>query len=176
MEPSNVIDAVLAGQAKPGWAIFKYSAKENIKSVIFNTFYTLLFVVLGGILILGGKTGGVYLYAMGGLFELFGLYFLTSLIKLIRSLFYAKRSMIVFTDKEVLKSSNGEVSSYPYEYISSLRITNPMAANMPAFARTKDQYVDFTDTRTNKIIELTYNRMFGPPEPIFNFLNSKLIQ
>lgn len=176
MEPSNVIDAVLAGQAKPGWAIFKYSAKETVKSIIANATYTLLFIIPGGILILGGKTGGAYLYAMGGIFELFGFYFLISFIKLVHSLFYAKRNMIVFTDKEALKSFNGDVSSYPYEFISSLRITNPMAANMPAFARNKDQYVDFTDTRTNKVIELTHNRMFGPPEPIFNFLNSKLIQ
>lgn len=175
MESAKVLEEVLVGQAKPGWAIYKYSSKEAVKSLSFRIFYLLLFGGVAVAFILMASTYGSTNYIFAGVFGLIVLYLIISIIGFARGILHSNRSMIVFTDKEVIKSLNGMVKGYPYDIIKSPKITNPLAANLPPLARRPEQFIDFTDGRTGQMVELAHNRQFGPPEPIFNFLNSKLI-
>ncbi len=175
MEPTSVLDTVLRGEAKPGWAIFNFAKGDALKGIFFRMILLLIFGGATTTFVYTAPTYGTTNYLFAGIFGVIDFYLFISIVGIIRNLYNAKRNMIIFTDKEVVKSLNGKVEDYPYDIIKSPRITNPMAANMPAMTRRPAQYVDFTDSRTGRMVELTNNRQFGPPEPIFNFLNSKLI-
>lgn len=175
MDPAHVIETVLQGGAKPGWAVFNYSRIDAVKKIAARALY---FVIFGGMAAVFTYTAleqsqTVYFF-FGGFFWLIDLILIITIFSTILELINARKQMIVLTDKEVVKSLKGKIETYPYEVIKNLRITNPLAANMPAMMPKREQFVDFTDARTDKFVELVHNRTFGPPELIFNFLNSKL--
>lgn len=175
MEASHVIETVQKGGAKPGWAIFNYSRTDAIKKIAARAFYCVLFGGMAAVFTYTAlQQSQTQYFFFGGFFWLIDLILLITIIGTILELKNAKNHMIVCTDKEVVKSLKGKIETYPYEEIKNLRITNPQAANMPAMMPKREQFVDFTDTRTDKFVELIHNRTFGPPELIFNFLDSKL--
>lgn len=174
MESTRVLEEVIAGHAKPGWAVFSYSVNNATKNILFRLFYLALSGFVTATFIMSASKSGNTHYIYAGIFGLIDLALIISILNFVRGILNAKHNLIVCTDTEVIKSLNGKITSCPYESMKNLRITNPMAANMPAMARRPEQFVDFNDNRTGEMVALTHNRIFGPPELIFNFLNSKL--
>ncbi len=173
MLPKDVINSVKAGKFVPGWAIFKYNLAYVIYRFVTRSFFFVVFSVVAVVLfILPPANDKVLYFIFGVAFSGFALTALLLLLNLIYEMMFFASNMIVFTENEIVKSFKGKIHSYHYDSISDFKFTNPMGTT-PGIFRTRYQYIDFKDIKTNKIINLTRNRIFGKPEFIYTIINNK---
>lgn len=176
MLTENIINEVVNGRLKPGWAIFRYNYKYAVSRIIGRSFFLMVSSVMTGIFfyswVLEEKDVYIIYFIISAIPMLVSLLMLLSItLELLKS----KTSMIVFTENEIVKSYKRKFESYAYKDITNIRITNPYGVDTPSILRRRNQYVDFTCKSNNRAIELTRNTLFGAPEIIYNFLKNKTI-
>lgn len=176
MLTENIINDVVNGKLKPGWAIFRYNYKYALSRVIGRTFFIIVTSVMSGIFLYSWFTERKDVYIIYVIISVIPLLItLLMLFAVLFELMKSKGSMIVFTDNEIVKYFKGKYERYDYKDILNLRITNPYSADTPAISKRRNQYVDFICKNSNQQIELTRNTIFGPPEIIYNLLKNKTL-
>lgn len=176
MTPESVINEVVNGRAKPGWAIFRYNYKFALSRIAGRTLFLILSSVMAAIFFYSwlADSKSVYLIYLF-ISAIPSLISFLMLGAVVLELFQSKKNMIVLTDTEVIKCFKGKYESYAYDMVINLRITNPYSADTPAIAKRKKQYVDFTNKLNNRQVELTRDRIFGSPETLYNLLKNRTI-
>ncbi len=170
MHAKEVIEAVLKNHPKEGWFIYHYNLTQGILGLLFRLFYVVVFTPMALILFFKGGQDGLFYALLLGVVAFGGLY---ATIMQIITLMYSKKSMIVLTDNEIIKSFKGHIEGYPYSKISGLKMHSVSGGfNSPLFM--PKYYIEFLDEQTGRSIELAHNRVFGSANEIFSILQSKL--
>lgn len=176
MLAENIINDVVSGRLKPGWAIFRYNYKYAFSRIIGRVLFLFVSSVMTGLFLYSWLTIQKDFYLLYILISVIpSLVSLLMLFAVVFELAKSKDSMIVFTDNEIVKYFKGKYERYDYKDILNIRITNPYSADTPAISKRRNQYVDFTFKNSNQQIELTRNTIFGPPEIIYNLLKNKTL-
>ncbi|MBP9717962.1 hypothetical protein KBD59_01575 [Candidatus Gracilibacteria bacterium] len=171
MQPEQVIQSVLDGHPQNGWRIFRFNITNAVLRIVYNL--AMVGVLAGGawVMITTKAPNGEDQSQLGmGLFVgMFALGFLYPLIKNGFALIYSTKNMIVLTDTAAVKSWNGKIVEYPYNTICQVRFTSSTGRNMyPQF------FLDFVDSRTNKIVDLARNNVFGSINVLYDSLKNKV--
>jgi hypothetical protein len=174
MTPEQTIDAVISNRPQPGWAVFNYNFKYAISRIAGRLFFPILFIPAIYIFLVNLEANRETFLILAAFMGSFSLASVLSLIPVVMELINSKSNFIVFSYDGVVKSFKGKTEYFPYDCIKKLRFTNPYGAGTPGIARNKYQYIDFTDARSNKLVSLAKNRIFGPPENVYNLLLTKL--
>lgn len=175
MNTEQIITAINSKNLQPGWAVFYYNIKYAFSRIFGRLFLLLVFISASIVLLYSSfkeeNTNFLIFAVIAGLPAI--IYFF-ALIPVAVELIYSKNNFIVMTDAGVLKSFKGKTEFFPYDVITNVKFSNPYGASTPAIAKRKEQFLDFTDKRNNRFVNLAKNRIFGPPENIYNILLSKL--
>lgn len=174
MSGRDTIQAVLTGRPQTGWAIYKMSPIWAGLMFVVKLAYTGGFAFGSWILVRDGSwhqdqllLGGSILLGVCALVAL--LYF----IKQLWAILFFKRSLIVLTDKALVKSWCGRIEEYPYDTIHDLRLVRIQGRSRP-YTVFPEHYMEFTDQRTGKVVEIARNRAFGRADRIYQVLSAKL--
>ncbi len=175
MTPITIIERVLSNNPENGWAIFKYNFKYAITRILSRSFFlvvTLVMTITFMFTALKNQQASYFILAFVSALLL--IVASVTIVYVIWELVYSKKSMIVITNEGVVKNFKNRLEDFPFDCITNLNATNMYSDSTPGIARRGVQYIDFKDNRNGKSVNLTKNRIFGNPEPIFGILKSRI--
>lgn len=168
----TIIQHIQEGRPKNGWAVFPFKTTSTWFSILWEIFT----------LVVSGSAANMFLFLppaptskpedvyIGYVAVFAAAIACIAFIFSVRRLLLAKKSYLVITDEELVKSFCGKVEEFPLKNISNLRLTQ-----LRGTSGFKPRYrIEFVDTRTRRIELLAQNTYFGDETAIFNTLNSKL--
>jgi hypothetical protein len=175
MHSESITDKILSDQFENGWAIFRYDLKYALTKLLFRLFFLVL--TLGMTMVFSIEalknhqtTQLVFAMVSGCLTAIV----LLSTILVLKELLTSKKSIIVITHDRIVKHHHHRFEEFLFEDIHQLNATNMYSDSTPSFARRGQQFIDFKDKQSGKQIQLTKNRQFGNPEPLFSLLKSRV--
>lgn len=176
MSQKNIITAVLNGTPVNGWTIFKF----NTLRWFFMTFsmFILAAITLGASLIFfweyvnGGSLSDVPTEekVFGSIMLFIGLISMISFLLKLKSLFFVKSNILVYTDDRVVVSWNGKVRDYLYSDISEPIFHYTVGKN--SFYHNK--YIEFKSKTTGKYVRIGYKEYYKSIQEIYRVLLNKL--
>jgi hypothetical protein len=173
MTPEQILSAVKNKHPQAGWAVYNYNYKYAISRILERGFFFFIFFAVTLTFLYSGLTNSTF-FLFAGIFGILSLVSLTTIAIVFMELIHSKNNYIILTEEGVLKSFKGKTDIFPYNVITNVKLTNPYGASTPAIAKRRDQFLDFADKRNNQMFNLAKNRIFGPPENIYDILLSKL--
>ncbi len=168
----TIIQHIQAGTPKNGWAVFKFNPVSTWFALAWQVFAIGMCAVATNMFLFMPVTveRTQENIIIGYVAAVFGVIFLVAFFYSIRRLLFAKKSFIVITDDEVVKSLCGTVQEFSLKHISRLTLTQ-----LRGTSGFKPRYrIEFVDTATKRFELLADNRYFGDESVIFNTLNSKI--
>lgn len=175
MLPNTIIERALSNNPENGWAIFKYNFKYAIMRILSRSFFlivTLVMTITFTFVALKNNQSTYFILAFVS--ALLTIVAVITIVYVVWELVYSKKSMVVITNEGVVKNFKNRLEDFPFDCITNLNATNMYSDSTPGFARRGHQYIDFRDNRSGKSVNLTKNRIFGNPEPIFTILKSRI--
>lgn len=170
----SVVQMALNKQAQPGWAVFPLSKFQVVKEVLFFAALSLLFGAGSFFIIIGFFNGELsldlgigFMIALSLILTIWGVYAFTVELK---TLINVNKSVIVLTDKSIVKAFNNEIEEYPYEVISDLVLVIRSRGGY------QNNIIQFVDKRTNtrERVKLAERKYFGREHDIFEILKEKV--
>jgi hypothetical protein len=175
MLPNTIIERVLSNNTENGWAIFKYNFKYAITRILSRSFFLIVTLVMTiTFTITAIKNNQSTYFILAFVSALSAIVAVVTILYVVWELVYSKKSLIVITNESVVKNFKNRLEAFPFDCITNLNATNMYSDSTPVLARRGHQYIDFRDKRSGKSVNLTKNRIFGNPEPIFIILKSRI--
>lgn len=175
MHSDTIADKILSNQYENGWSIFRFNRNYALTRLLSRLFFLVL--TIGMTIVFSIETMKnqqttqlVFAIVSGCLSAIV----LLSSFLVLKELLTSKKSVIVITNDRIVKYHHQRFEEFLFKDIIQLNATNMYSDTTPAFARRGQQYIDFKDQRLGKQIQLTKNRQFGNPEPLFSLLKSRV--